>query len=106
MEGQPFGPVTQAVASARALADLGPTAIWALLCLILLGYTAWREKNSRKATAEWMKIRTDEAVADSKMADAVVLLDATVKRMTEKIVELQTEVKVLCSIFLKEKNNP
>lgn len=106
MNATPFGPVTKAVASAQALAALGPTAIWALLCLILIGYTVWKEKNARKSEEGWMKIRTDEAIVDAKIAQAIDIMDSSLKHMTERVVELETEVKVLCSVFLKGKSNP
>lgn len=106
MNEVPFGPVTKAVASAQALAALGPTAIWALFCLLLIGYTVWREKNTRKSEEAWMKIRTDEMVVDSKIGDALSVMNATMIHLTEKIVILETEVKVLCSSFSRGNSNP
>jgi uncharacterized protein HemX len=105
MSEQAFGPVTKAVASAQELAALGPTAIWALLCLSLIVYTVWKQKNEKKSEEGWMKIRTDEIVVDSKQADAMNALSAGMNHLTEKIVVLETEVKVLCSVFSKGNSN-
>lgn len=102
----PFQYGNRAVRLADRAGQLNASSVWALFCIVLLGWTIWREKNSRKSESQWLDVRTQDAIADSKMIDAIAAMDSTIKHSTEKTVELHAEVKTLCSVFLKEKNNP
>lgn len=67
---------------ARELGALDPTSIWALVCVVLVGYIWYLTRQTRRSGERWQKIRSEEAVSDMKMADALQKLADNYQRLS------------------------
>lgn len=86
-----FHTVNKAVQSAQQLGALGPAAIYALFCLLLIVFIIWREKQRMNAEREWLNIRTSEAVTDAATA-------AGISRLADVVQDMKSEMTVLTTI--------
>jgi hypothetical protein len=59
------------IQSAQGLGALSASAVWALVCLYFVWRDYQRDKQVKKTTEEWMKIRTEDAKADLLAANAL-----------------------------------
>lgn len=80
-----FETFDKTIGSARQLGSLDASTIWALLCVLLLGYIFWRDKQRHIMEEKWQKVRSDEAAAEllaahalQKIADALEKLETVV----------------------------
>lgn len=71
------------------LAGLQATSIWCLFCLVLIGILTYDKRTAENKDRVWSKIRTDDALNDAKMADALHLLAEDNQRRTETLKELK-----------------
>lgn len=80
----------QVLDSANKAGALQASAIWALVAIGLYWKNYRTDKHHERYNEEWAKIRTQEAVADSKAADALVELAKQVTRGNEEISKMRT----------------
>lgn len=81
MDPSGFGVVKKAVESANDLSTLGVTAVWALMFMLLVAWSVWREKRAQTMAEKWTDIRTEEAKADMLMAQAIQQIAQEVARL-------------------------
>src|SRR5262245_61618392 len=73
---------------ANNFGELKATAIWALFTTVLGLIIAYDKHEAHKKDVAWQKIRTDDAVSDSKMAEALHMLAEDNQKRTAKLTEL------------------
>jgi hypothetical protein len=83
-----FGLVKKAVESAQELGALQASALWALFCLVLLAYIAYKLKQERSDRDTWFTIRLEDAKSDFALAQAV-------QKLVDKLVEDVQHIKTI-----------
>lgn len=71
--------------SANKAGALQASAIWALVAIGLYWKNYQADKHYERYNEEWAKIRTQEAIADSKAADALAELAKQVARLNDEV---------------------
>lgn len=87
-----YGPVNEAVQSARLLSGLDACSLWALIACVMLVREWWKNKKEFENQAAWRKIREDQIIAQ--IADT----EAT-RAQTEKIATMNL---LLTKYLIKE----
>lgn len=92
MEAHVYGPVGNAVASAKLLGGLDSCTIWALLSLCLIAYVAWKTKRELDNNEKWRLIR--EKQIEGEAAQTEVL-----RQLTSQFLEMKM---LLTKFIVKE----
>ena len=76
-----FGPVNQAVQSAKLLSGLDSCTIYALISFLSLGYIAWSKKKEMDNNQGWQDIRNKQIASEVSQTEVMKQLVTEVANM-------------------------
>jgi hypothetical protein len=76
-----YDTVVRVVESAKLMATMEPVAIWAFMCLLLIGYIVFVTRQHRQYDKKVEEMRTKDAGADMAIAESIRELGTQVSQM-------------------------